>query len=124
MTSESSTTQRVWIAIDVAKAFHQVLIETFNGHRRAWRVANAADELAQKVRGDPSRRAFVELREGELTDPIDGDEQIELSFVRPDVREIDVEVPQRLGLELLARSRTLRPLQTAYPVALEEAMQR
>jgi transposase len=41
MTSKSSTTGPVWVAIDVAKAFHQVLIELPGGQRRALRVANA-----------------------------------------------------------------------------------
>jgi transposase len=49
MTSETSTTARVWVAIDVAKAFHQVLIETPEGQRRAWRVANALAEVNRLV---------------------------------------------------------------------------
>jgi transposase len=35
------------VAIDVAKAFHQVLIEMPNGQRRAWRVANATAEVSR-----------------------------------------------------------------------------
>ena len=42
MTSASSTTATVWVAIDVAKLTHQVLIETPDGRRRAMRVANTA----------------------------------------------------------------------------------
>jgi transposase len=49
MTSESSTTGSVWVAIDVAKACHQVLIELPGGQRRAWRVANATAEVGRLV---------------------------------------------------------------------------
>ena len=37
MASQSSTTVPVWVAIDVAKASHQVLIELPGGQRRAMR---------------------------------------------------------------------------------------
>jgi hypothetical protein len=42
MTSESSTTGSVWVAIDIAKAFHHVLIEFARGTatRRAYRQYN------------------------------------------------------------------------------------
>ena len=45
MTSASSTTATVWVAIDVAKLSHQVLIETSDGRRRAMRVANTVAEI-------------------------------------------------------------------------------
>lgn len=35
MTSASSTTAATWVAIDIAKLAHQVLVETSNGRRRA-----------------------------------------------------------------------------------------
>jgi transposase len=50
MTSPSSTTIPVWVAIDVAKAFHQVLIEAPGGQRRAMRVANSTTDVARLVR--------------------------------------------------------------------------
>jgi transposase len=49
MTSLSSTTVPVWVAIDVAKAFHQVLIEVPGGQRRAMRVANSTTEVDRLV---------------------------------------------------------------------------
>jgi transposase len=39
----------VWVAIDVAKATHQVLIETPDGRRRAMHVANTAPEIDRLV---------------------------------------------------------------------------
>jgi hypothetical protein len=39
----------VWVAIDVAKAFHQVLIEVPGGQRRAMRVANSTTDVARLV---------------------------------------------------------------------------
>jgi len=54
MTSPSSTTVPIWVAIDVAKAFHQVLIELPEGERRAMRVANSrtdVDRLVTYLRG-------------------------------------------------------------------------
>lgn len=49
MTSASSTMGATWVAIDVAKAAHQVLIETPDGRRRAMRVANSASEIERLV---------------------------------------------------------------------------
>ncbi len=50
MTSKSSTTSPVvWVAIDVAKLTHQVLLELPSGKRRAMRVANTKTELDRLV---------------------------------------------------------------------------
>jgi transposase len=49
MTSQSSTTVPVWVAIDVAKASHQVLIALPSGQRRAMRVANTTADLNRLV---------------------------------------------------------------------------
>lgn len=50
MTSMPSTTlPAVWIAIDVAKLAHQVLVELPNGKRRAMRVANTRAEIDRRV---------------------------------------------------------------------------
>jgi len=58
-----------------------------------------------------------------LADSIDGDEQIELAFVRRDLGGIR-EVPNRIGLDSLARPSSVRLGESADVVALEEAMQR
>jgi transposase len=50
MTSKSSTTSPVvWVAIDVAKLTHQVLLELPSGRRRAMRVANTKAEIDRFV---------------------------------------------------------------------------
>ena len=45
MTAASSTTRATWVAIDVAKMTHQVLIETQDGRRRSMRVSNTATDI-------------------------------------------------------------------------------
>ena len=49
MTSASSTTGATWVAIDVAKAAHQVLVEGLDGRRRTMRIANTAPEIERFV---------------------------------------------------------------------------
>jgi len=49
MTAASSTTGITWVAIDVAKAAHQVLVESPDGRRRVMRVANTAIEVDRLV---------------------------------------------------------------------------
>jgi transposase len=49
MTSVSSITGTVWVAIDVAKASHQVLVELPDGPRRSMRIANTASEIKRFV---------------------------------------------------------------------------
>ena len=62
------------------------------GHRRS--------EGAQEVAGDPARGFLVQLDEGELRSPIDGDEEVELALFCPDLRDIDVKIADRVALEL------------------------
>ena len=71
-------------------------------------VRDVFKEPAEEVRRDPSGRAIVEFRKGELADPIDGHEQIQLALLGPDLGEIDVDVAQRIGFERLARPTGLR----------------
>ena len=49
MTSASSTTASTWVAIDVAKLVHQVLIEGHGGRHRSMRIANTASEIERLV---------------------------------------------------------------------------
>ena len=49
MTAASSTTGGTRVAIDVAKAAHQVLIETPNGRRKTIRIANTTTEIDRLV---------------------------------------------------------------------------
>jgi transposase len=45
MTITSSTTRATWVAIDVAKLTHHVLIETVDGKRRSMKVANTMADI-------------------------------------------------------------------------------
>jgi transposase len=49
MTAASSTTGGTWVAIDIAKMAHQVLVEAPGGRRRAMRIANTAAEIDRLV---------------------------------------------------------------------------
>ena len=49
MTSASSITGATWVAIDVAKLTHQVLVEGPGGRRRAMRIANTASDIERLV---------------------------------------------------------------------------
>jgi hypothetical protein len=66
MTPPSSTTVPVWVAIDVAKAFHQVLIELPGGQRRAMRVANSTTDVARLVTYLPPPMNAAEFDAGAL----------------------------------------------------------
>ena len=87
-------------------------------------VGHAFNEPAKKVRRNPARGLIVELREGELADSVDRDEQIQLALVGPHLSQVDVDVPERIRLELPTRRRAFYARQTADPVSLEESMQR
>ncbi len=60
MTSPSSTTGMVWVAIDVAKVAHQVLVETPDGRRRGLRVMNSAADIERFI-------AYLEALSGSCT---------------------------------------------------------
>lgn len=49
MTAASSTTAATWVAMDIAKMAHQVLVEAPGGRRRAMRIANTAAEIDRLV---------------------------------------------------------------------------
>ena len=49
MTSASSITGATWVAIDVAKVTHQVLVEGPGGRRWAMRIANTASDIERLV---------------------------------------------------------------------------
>ena len=85
-------------------------------------VGHNFDEGAQEVSGDAARGFFMQLNEGELGHPIDGDEAVEPALGGLDLGDVDLEVAERLGLELafswssaleLGQSGDVVPLQTA-----------
>src|SRR4029453_15050935 len=86
-------------------------------------VGHAFNEPSQEVRRDPTRGLFVELREGEFADPVDRDEQIQLAFFGPHLRQVDVDVPERIRPELPSWRWALDARQTADPMALEKTVQ-
>ena len=66
----------------------------------------------------------MQLDEGELGGAVDGDEQVELAFFGPHLGDVDVEVADRVALELLLRRLVALDLrQPADAVALQAAMQ-
>lgn len=67
----------------------------------------------------------MKLDEGELRRPVDGDEQVELAFSRPDLGDVDVKVADGIGFEpRLGRLIALDLRQAADPVALEATVKR
>ena len=67
-------------------------------------VRNGLDQGMQEVCGHTRGGLHVQLGEGELGGPVDGDEEVEAAFLGADLSDVDVEVAGRIGLELaLAR---------------------
>lgn len=57
------------------------------------------DEVAQEVSGDTTGRFLMQLDEGELRCPVDGDEHVQLAFFGAHLGDIDMEVTDRIALE-------------------------
>ena len=78
------------------------------------------EEVASDAPGDP----FMELHEGELGRAVDSDEQVKLAGLRPDLGDVDVEVADRVALELALVGLVAVDLrQAADAMALKAAMQ-
>ena len=87
-------------------------------------VGNRRDEVEQESAETRPRGLLVQLGEGELRGPIDGDEQVELALLGADLRDIDVEVAERISLELaLTRGGALDLGQSGDAVPLQTAVQ-
>ena len=84
-------------------------------------VRDALDQPAQELRGDPARRLRMDFGEGELGDTVDGDEHIPTALARQHLRQIDVDVPEWVGLERPPGVRPIRHGQPADGMALEQA---
>jgi len=65
-------------------------------------VRHGCGEMAQKVTGDPAGGFFMEFVKGELGRPVDGHQQVEFALLSPYLGKIDVEVTDRIRLELLS----------------------
>jgi hypothetical protein len=66
----------------------------------------------------------MQFGERKLADPIDRDEPVEPALFRQERREVDVDIPERIGLELSAGPRAFGVGQTADLVALKQPVQR
>src|SRR3954451_9314650 len=88
-------------------------------------VGHSLDEGAEEVGGDAPGGFFVQLDKGELGGPVDGHQEIELALSGMDLGDINMEVAERIGLELaLARLLALDVRQPGHAMALQAAMQR
>ena len=71
------------------------------GEHRVDLVRHGRDQGPQEVARHPPCGFLMQLGEGELARAIDGDEQVEPPFFRMHLGDVDVEVADRVGLELL-----------------------
>ena len=65
-------------------------------------VGHRGNEGVQEIGGDAAGSPGVQLGEGELGGAVDGNEEVELAFLGPHLGDVDVEVADRVGLEVLA----------------------
>jgi hypothetical protein len=87
-------------------------------------VRHTFHQPPQEIGRNPARGVCVELREGELADTVDSHEQIQLAFFGRYLRQVDVDVPERIRPELPACRWVLDTRETADPVTLKKPMQR
>ena len=88
------------------------------------RVGHCLDESGEEGGGGDAVGLVHQADEGELAGPVDGNEEIELSFGGLNLGDVDVEDPDRIGLEFLfGRGLPLHLGQTGDPVTLQTAMQ-
>ena len=76
-------------------------VDAFVGQHGMDFVRHGFDEGAEEVAGDLPGGFLVQFGEGELRDPVDGDEKEELALLGADLGDVDVEVAGRVSLELL-----------------------
>jgi len=88
-------------------------------------VRHGLDQRPEKVAGHALRDLLVQLHEGELGGAIDGHQQVEPALLGPDLGDVDVEVADRVSLELApAGLLALGVRQPADAIPLETAVQR
>lgn len=88
-------------------------------------VRDGADQAQQELARDSGGGLLVQFDKGELRGAIDGDEHVQLALFGTHLGNVDVEIADRIALELLLR----RPVaidirQAADAVALQAAVQR
>ena len=88
-------------------------------------VRDGFEEGAEEVGGHSGGGFFVQLDEGELGCSVDGDQEIELSLLGADFGDVDVEVAERMVLELALVWRAAPDIgQTGDAVPPQAAVQR
>jgi hypothetical protein len=70
------------------------------GEDRVDLVGDGGDQAAQEVSGGPARDLFVQFDQGELRGPIDCNDEIELALSGSNLGDVDMEIANRIGLEL------------------------
>ena len=87
-------------------------------------VGNSRDQSFEEGRGGGPSRLLDQLHEGELAGAIDSDIEIELAFSGLELSDVDMEIADRISLELFLRGLAAFDLwQSADAVALKAAMQ-
>jgi len=64
-------------------------------------VGDGLDEAAQEVGGDATRHFFMQFDEGELRGSVDRDYEIELALRGSDLGDVNMEIADRVSLELV-----------------------
>ena len=99
-------------------------LDAIVGEHRVDRIGNTVDQGLEERAGGLGVRPIDELRKDELRGAVDRHEEVELAFLGAHLGDVDVEVADRVGLELLLLRLIARHLrQTANAMALEAAMQ-
>ncbi len=88
-------------------------------------IGHGLDQRLEEVGRNPLRGLFVHLDEGELRGSVDGDQEIELTLFGTHLGDIDMEVADRIDLELLAPGTITVPIgKSGDAVPFEAAVQR
>jgi len=95
------------------------------GENRVDLVGHYLEHVLEELAGSLSVSCCNELSNGELECPVDADEQTELPFTGLHFRDVDVEEPDRIALELLPLGFvSLDIRQTRNSMSLQASMQR
>ena len=99
-------------------------LDSVVGEDRVDLVGHSRDQSLEEGRGGGPSHLPDQLHEGELAGAIDGDVEVELAFSGLELSDVDVEIADRISLELFLRGLAAFDLwQLADAVALETAMQ-
>ncbi len=98
-------------------------VRTIVSEHRVDPVRHGCGQVPQEVAGNPAGGLLVQFDERELGRPVDRYQQVELALLGPHLGQIDVEVADRVLLELLSGRLVAIDLgQPADTVALEASV--